>query len=98
MKKEEEGVGEYYLQARIDLLESIIENQSEAIILLKEIGDSQDRRIGIQAKIIKANEEIIAIVEKQKAILEKDNLRLNIAIGIFLSIALVWCTVKIIML
>jgi hypothetical protein len=89
--KEEEGVSEYYLQARIDLLQSVVDKQAEGLALYKQLVDSKDKRSDILSKMIDAKDEINAILERQKIILEKENLRLNIAIGVFLSLALALC-------
>jgi len=96
MKKEETLVNS--LQDDIVVMRAIIEKQAEGLELYKELIESSDRRLDIQTRLIGVKDEMIAVLEKHNASLEKDNLRLNIAIGIFLSIALVWCTVKIIML
>ena len=95
MKKslKEEEIGK--LQADIVLMQAIIDKQAEGLRLHKEIMESTDKKISIQFKMIEAKDEIIAIVERQKAILEKDNLRLNIAIGIFLLLSFVYCIVRI---
>lgn len=86
------------LESKTVTMQSIIDSQEKALGLAVQIMDKNDQRLELKTKLINLKDEIIAVLEKQNASLQKDNLRLNIAIGIFLSIALVWCTVKIIML
>jgi len=86
------------LESKTVTMQSIIDSQEKALGLAVQIMDKNDQRLELKTKLINVKDEIIAVLEKHNASLEKDNLRLNIAIGIFLSIALIWCTVKIIML
>jgi hypothetical protein len=86
------------LEARITLMQSIIDAQNKGLALSIELVDSSKKRNLIQSKIIDSKDEIIEILERQKATLEKDNLRLNIAIGIFLFLAFVFCAIQIFML
>ncbi len=86
------------LEARIALMQSIIDAQNKGLELSIELVDSSKKRNLIQSKIIDSKDEIIEILERQKATLEKDNLRLNIAIGIFLFLAFVFCAIQIFML
>jgi|LakMenE01Jun11ns_1017448.scaffolds.fasta_scaffold9817942_2 hypothetical protein len=86
------------LEARIALMQSIIDAQNKGLELSIELVDSSKKRNLIQSKIIDSKDEIIEILERQKAALEKENQRLNIAIGIFLFLAFVFCAIQIFML
>lgn len=86
------------LEARIALMQSIIDAQKKGLESSIELVDSSKKRNLIQSKIIDSKDEIIEILERQKAALEKENLRLNIAIGIFLFLAFVFCAIQIFML
>jgi hypothetical protein len=83
------------LESKTVTMQSIIDSQEKALGLAVQIMDKNDQRLELKTKLINLKDEIIAVLEKQNASLQKDNLRLNIAIGIFLLLSFVYCIVRI---
>ena len=75
------------LESKVEIMQSIIDSQNKGLELSVQIMDTNDKRIDIKDKII-------AILQKQNETLLKENLRLNIAIGIFLLSSIIFCIVK----